>query len=236
MKALPWSHSSLENFKNCPKQYYHLKILKDVKDNPGEAAMWGDRVHKEFEAYLKADALTNEMEVKAKILPEELHTYLPYLTDIKNLPGVLYVEQQLSLNRDMLPCEWDAPDVWCRGIVDVLVIDGERAVVLDHKTGKNRKPSSRQLMLFALLVFAHYPEVNVCKTSFAWLKFKDSPKGYTDTEIFRRPEIPMMWQQFIPDLNMFVWAFKNEKFMPRQSGLCNGWCSVESCENWKPKR
>jgi len=226
MKALPWSHSSLENFKNCPKQYYHLKILKDVKDTPGQAAMWGDMFHKHAESYLKGEAP----------LPDVLENYREYLDNILGLKGKLYVEQQLALNKDMLPCDWDAKDLWCRGIIDVLVIDGERAVVLDHKTGKNRKPSSRQLMLFALLVFEHFPAVRVCKTSFAWLKFKDDPAGYVDTEIFRREEAPEMWQRFLPDLKQFVQAFKTETFTPRQSGLCSGWCSVESCEYWKPKR
>lgn len=225
MKALPWSHSSLENFKNCPKQYYHLKVLKDVQDSPGEAAMWGDMFHKAAEVYLKGGEL-----------PEVLGNYTDYLDNIKGLPGELYVEQKLSLNVDMQPCGWMDTKVWCRGIVDVLTIDGERAVVLDHKTGKNRKPSSRQLMLFALLVFAHYPQVNVCKTSFAWLKFKDDPKGYVDTEIFRREEIPEMWQRFLPDLKAFVTAFKTETFNPKSSGLCRGWCQVTSCQHWQPKR
>jgi len=226
MKPLPWSHSSLENFKNCPKQYYHLKVIKDVKDTPGEAALWGDMVHKQFERVLKT----------GEALPETLGDYESYIAGIRSLPGEVIAEQQLALNRDMTPCNWFDKQVWVRGIVDVLVIDGERAVVLDHKTGKNRKPSSRQLMLFALLVFEHYPAVRVCKTSFAWLKFKDSPGGFLDTEIFRREQIPEMWQEFLPDLKQFVKAFKTETFTPRQSGLCNGWCGVKSCEHWKPSR
>ena len=220
MKALPWSHSSLESFKNCPKQYYHLKILKDYQDSPGQAAMWGDMFHKAAEAYLKGEAP----------IPEVLAGYTQYFHDIQALPGVLYVEQELALNRDMAPCGWAVPEMWCRGIVDVLVIDGDKAIILDHKTGKNRKPSSRQLMLFALLVFAHYPAVRVCKTSFAWLKFKDDKGGYVDTEIFTRDQMPVMWQQFLPDLKQFVTAFKTETFTPRPSGLCKQYCVVKSCQ------
>lgn len=556
MKALPWSHSSLESFKNCPKQYYHLKVLKDVKDSPGEAAMWGDRVHKAFEKYLNDCNMIEVAGNTGKVaLPEVLENYRTVLDDVMGLPGRVIAEQQLALNKDMVPCGWTDPDVWCRGIVDILVIDGHKAwvgdwkglaldtpiptpsgwttmgdlsegdiifggdgkpctvvgksgvhhrtchelrfdsegdpivcddehlwvtngkvksaadiartvrtrkgqahhkiplhpgldlpeqellvppyvlgawlgngkhtsgeickpdqelweniaacgyalshdysekagkgapmtrtvfglsrdlkrlgvhgnkhipaqylrgshqqrlqllqglmdtdgnantvrgqaifstcdkglsdsvrellislgqrpnqwagkghgfglevdvypiafrpqgikpftltrkqgrvdglsrgnswrrvvvsadvaptvptqciavdssdntylcgrdMVITHNTGKNRKPSSRQLMLFALLVFAHYPEIEVCKTSFLWLKFKDDPKGYIDTEMFHREEAPELWQRFLPDLKAFVTAFKTEVFNPRQSGLCWRWCSVVSCQH-----
>ena len=47
MKA--WSYSMLTAFETCPHQFYRVRVLKDVVEEQGEAALWGDRVHKALE-------------------------------------------------------------------------------------------------------------------------------------------------------------------------------------------
>jgi hypothetical protein len=223
MKPLPWSFSALGDFLNCPKAYYHKRIAKDVQESQGEAALWGDAVHKGLEAYLKGEA----------DLPENLEAYREYAEGIQHMAegATLLVEQEYALNTKVQPCGWKDPAVWCRGIVDVLIIspDGS-AYVIDHKTGKV-KPDSQQLKLFALLVFAHHPDVHTCYTEFSWLAF-----GTKTTECYTRAREADLWQEFLPDLNRYRVAFKHEVFNPRQSGLCNGWCPVTGCEFWKPKK
>ena len=185
--------------------------------------MWGNAVHEGLEAYLKGEA----------DLPENLEQYRDYAQQIQCRvpPGRMLVEQELALNTKVQPCEWNAPDVWCRGIVDVLILyPNGNAVVIDHKTGKV-KPDSKQLKLFALLVFAHYPEVNYCGTEFAWLAHdKSTVEGY-----YRAREADL-WKEFLPDLTRYKVAYKAEVFNPRPSGLCYGWCPVTDCEFWKPKK
>jgi hypothetical protein len=251
MKPFAWSFSSLSNFENCPKQFYHTRVAKDVATTQGEAALWGDRVHQYLEAGLHY-AKGNTAEA-AKILsglynvPEDIvvqHAaiidggpdkafagYWPYVEAIMALPhDEVLPEQQFALNRALAPCDWFAEDVWCRGIVDVLLIRGSRAYALDWKTGK-RKPDSQQLRLFALLVFAHYPHVQECKTEFVWLK-----TGERDDAVYRREQEAEMWQPFLPSLARYNAAFKQEMWAPRKSGLCRGWCPVTSCEFWSPKK
>jgi hypothetical protein len=191
-----------------------------VKEEEGEAAAWGNRVHKAFDDYLARDVP----------LDEELATYQPYLDGIKKLPGKLHSEYKMSLSTKLVPCEWGAPDVFVRAISDVLVIDGDHASILDHKTGKP-KPNSAQLRLSAILTFAHFPEVNRVKTGFFWLQ-----TGKPDTQVFHRLEISDLWAEFLPHLNQYKNAFRNDIWNPRQSGLCHGWCPVKHCEFWKPKR
>lgn len=223
MKPLAWSHSALNDFNTCPKAYFHKRIAKDVVDTAGEAAMWGDRVHKAFEAYLKG--------YKAgAILDPELEIYQGYLDNIAARPGEMYVEMQLAINKKLEPCDWFAKDVWMRGIIDVLHVNGTVGTVLDHKTGKP-KSDPRQLKLFALLVFIHFPEVVQCDSEFQWLKF-----GTTDSASYLRSQEGGLWQELLPDLLRYRTAFKLEVFNPRPSGLCNGWCPVKQCQHWKPKR
>lgn len=223
MKPIAWSHSALQDFNTCPKAFYHKRIAKDVKESQGEAAMWGDRVHKAFEVYLQgAEA--------GVMLDPELEIYHGMLDDVRRKPGELFAEQKLAINKRLQPCDWFDKDVWMRGIIDVLIKDGATAWVLDWKTGK-QKDDPRQLKLFALLVFIHHPEVRNCITEFRWLR-----TGNTTGATYFRHQESNLWGEMLPDLLRYKMAFKHEIFVPRQSGLCNGWCPVQQCEYWKPKR
>jgi len=220
MKPLPWSISTLDKFVSCPRQYAEVKVYRRVKEAEGEAAKWGNRVHDGSEAFLKDE----------KDLESALEPYRPYLLAIKQLPGELHVEKKMAISASMLPVDFYSPQVWVRGKCDALTIDGSVARGMDHKTGK-RKPGSRQMILMALLVFYHYPEVMEVRTAFFWLKTNEK-----DTGVYRRGDIPAMWNMFVTDLKQYKDAFHTETWQPRQSGLCYGWCPVTTCELWKPKR
>jgi PD-(D/E)XK nuclease superfamily len=234
MNPLPWSHSALTDFLNCPKAYYHKRIAKDVVDPPNSAGLAGDFMHKAFEAYLKDRTPLPET------YPDDIRdwplgikvpaAYKDYLDAIIEIPGQLLPECRYALTKELQPCGFFSPEVWCRAILDVLVLDGQRATVLDHKTGK-RKPDSRQLKLSALMVFAHHPEVMVVKTGYFWMK-----EEAADTETYVRTGMVDMWNEFLPDLTRYRDAAKSLTYTPRPSGLCNGWCPVTECEYWKPKR
>jgi hypothetical protein len=228
MRPLPWSHSALSDFNNCPKAFYEKRVAKSVVDPPNLAGQWGDYVHKAFESYLRR--CTPRELCKDIPLPPDLEEYRGYLESINRLPGNMLAEQKYAINTQMQPCAFMAPDVWCRSILDVLIIDGQSARVIDHKTGR-RKFDTRQLKLNALMVFIHHPDVMVVRTGFMWLKDK-----LFDTEDYVRANEATLWGEFMPDLVRYKTAFKQEMFVPRQSGLCNGWCPVTSCEFWKPKK
>lgn len=235
MRPIAWSHSAMGDFESCPKSFYHKRIAKDVKDVQGEEATWGDQVHKFFEAVinemngLPLSAVQTTMVLQGK--EGYLKKYLPYIELLFSMKAdEMVAEKQMAINRELKPCDWFAKDVWCRGIIDVLLVKGHRARAIDWKTGK-RKQNSRQLKLFALLVFLFYPEVTECKTDFVWLKTDE-----IDSETYYRSQEADLWQEFLPSLAKYNAAFKAEIFPPKKSGLCNGWCPVTSCEFWAPKR
>lgn len=222
MTPLPWSFSALSDFLNCPKAYYRKRIAKDVIEAPNEAGAWGDYVHKELDKYLKSEGSYE--------LPSNVAHYKQHADQFVGMPGSVLSECRYAINRSLHPCDFFDSGVWCRGIIDVLVLDPPYALATDHKTGK-RKLDSNQLKLCALLVFAHHPEIETCLTRFDWLK-----EGVQDREVYHRKDETEMWATFVPSLTQYVQAFKDETFNPRPSGLCYGWCPVTDCEYWKPKR
>ena len=55
MKPITWSYSSLALYQQCPKKYYHLKVAKDIKEELGEAIIFGNEIHKVAEEYVAKD-------------------------------------------------------------------------------------------------------------------------------------------------------------------------------------
>lgn len=215
----PWSISAIDQFATCPRQYSEVKVYKRIPDVVGEAGLWGNRVHDASEAYLK----------NKTPLDPELRPYQGYLDAIKQLPGEMHVEKKMALNSQRQVVGYWDKKVWVRGKADVIAINGPIAAGLDHKTG-TRKPG-RQMALMALLIFYHFPEVQVVHTAFMWLKTVQR-----DTETYTRADIPAMWNLFVVDLQQYRDAYVTETWQPRESGLCRGWCPVTTCEFWKPKR
>src|SRR5574337_374882 len=211
---LPWSHSSLQGFDTCARQYEEIKVLRHFKSADNEASLWGNEFHTAAELYLKGEAA----------LGERFAGYKDYLDQFLAMPGKLYAEQEYALDRALRPCAFSGPEVWGRGIIDVLVLNGTHAMVADHKTGK-RKKDMQQLIIFALLVFYHHPEIETCETTYRWLKTSE-----IDTETFHRSGIAAMWETLIPKLQRYAQAFHVGVFPARPSGLCKKHCPVESCE------
>lgn len=159
-------------------------------------------------------------------LPADFTAYEPIAQRFAATKGLLTTERQLAITSSFQPTEWFASDVWCRGVLDACWIDGAIARVVDWKTGK-RKPDSIQLMLFALLLFAHHPEVNRVNTAFVWLQ-----TGKMDTEKFHRKDVPKLWQDILPNVRRLEYAHKTQTWIPKPSGICRGWCPVKTCHFW----
>lgn len=216
----PWSHTALDDFVNCPRAYYEKRIAKSVTEPETPEMIWGTRVHKAFEL----------RQLKGTKLPEELEEHEPFMKQLKALPGLMWAEQKVGLNRQAETCEFFAKDVWCRLVIDYKKVHRSSALIVDYKTGKPHS-KFKQLKLFALHTFAEHPDVDDVNVLYYWTKTKT-----TSGEKYNREQIPMLWASFVPDLKQYMQAFKEDVWQPRPSGLCYGWCPVTGCEFWKPKR
>lgn len=206
-----WSYSSLTSFETCPLRHCLIRVRKEVTEEPSDAIVWGNEVHKALELRI-ADG---------KELPKSMAHFESMIQTILNKPATqVLTEKQLAVTREFKPTDWWGKDAWCRGIVDLTVANGETATLLDWKTGKV-KPDSDQLKLFAALTMAHMPEVNKVKTVFVWLKHNK-----LTSEVFTREDLPEIWQTFAPRVRRLELAFEQDKWPARPSGLCRAWCPV----------
>lgn len=215
MTPKPWSHSALEDFKNCPRSYHAKRVEKRFPYDPGPEALYGIEVHKHFEDRLRHGV----------VLPDDLQSHEIYLSRLEALPGVGEAEQDIALNRSAQPCGYWDEDVWYRGKVDYLKVNGTQARVYDWKTGKHHQ-KLLQLYEYALWTFLKHPQVQLVHAEFYWTKTPTSPTSIT----VGRERIQEIWAMLIPDLKQMVEAYQTDTWQPRQSGLCKRHCPVTDCE------
>jgi len=209
-----WSFSSREMFNTCPRQFHEIRILKSIPYVQNEHALWGERVHKAFEAAM----------LHGTPLPHGMEMWQRVAGQFGGLTGEVSAEQRMAIDANFQPTEYFAKNVWCRGDVDALWVNGKVAKAVDWKTGK-RKPNSDQLALMALLVFHHHPEIEEVRTMFVWLKTYEQ-----DRKTYYRKDIGKMWEPFLHDVKRMMLAHEKDEWIPKTSGLCNGWCQVKTCE------
>jgi hypothetical protein len=214
-KPFSWSYSRLKNFEVCPKRYYHVDVRKDFKEAESEQLRQGNIVHKLFEERLGPRKVPFPQAYK--------DIYEPWATRVEYGPGDIHVEQQLAITKDFAPCEWFAPNAWYRAKVDVLKKHEQFAILIDWKTGRIVEEPV-QLMLSTACVFAHHPEVQVCKSIYAWLA-ENAESG----EVIKREELPTLWSNLWERIEELREAHARDSFPPTPNHLCRSWCPVSVC-------
>lgn len=224
MTPKAWSHSALETFENCPKQYYETKVVNRWPFVTTKEMEWGKIVHKAFENYL----------LYGTALPADIAVHEEFLASFKALPGELAGEERIALDTQMRACEYFDKRVlvWYRGQVDARKRDRAAGFshILDHKTGKVKNDYT-QLKSFAMWEFLTQPDIHTCKVEFYWTQIRGA-----NGETYHREQLPELIAFFAAKLHRYADAFLTNTFPPKQSGLCGGWCPVTNCEFWRPKR
>lgn len=219
-KLIAWSYSRLSNFEQCPRKYWHLNIQKDITEEKGEAATYGDEVHKSFAKFFKHGVE----------LPLHLRQYQPMLAQIAKAPGDKIVEQQIALNANFEQVEWFSKDAYLRVISDLTQHNGTHAVTWDWKTGK---PSDdfTQLKLNAAVTFHLGQEIQHITMAYFWLKTKK-----VAPEVITRDKAADVWSGLLPRVQKYQDAHAANAFPPRQNYLCKGYCPVKTCQFWEPRK
>jgi len=158
-----WSYSKVNSFKQCPKKYYHLHVKKDVKDTGSAATAYGSKVHSAAEKYIR----------DGKPLPKEYRFIKGTLDALNNIEGEKHCEIRLGVTKDgneFAPSTFWSSDVWYRGIADLLILNGDKAYLVDYKTSKTSNyADTKQLDLLAGAVFVNYPEVKKIKSALSFV-------------------------------------------------------------------
>ena len=218
-----WSYSSIKTFAQCPKKYYHLKVAKDVTDKPNAAALYGEQAHKAAEDYV----------AKGTPIEPKFHPMKAVAEVLNAMPGEKFPEMRMGIKKvdgGYEPSSFTASDVWWRGIADLVIINGEKAKLVDYKTGKNAKYADvKQLDLMAGALFVLRPELKVVKSALAFVVSNDFiSKDHTAD--LRDSYLSV----FDKDLDALETAHQSGVWNPISGPLC-GWCPVTSCPHYKER-
>lgn len=222
VKPISWSFSSLKAYQTCARQFYSYKVAKQYVQEETEAIRYGKVLHEAFEFYVRDD----------KPLPPDFLRFKPLLDALKNIPGEKYAEYEMALTKDLKPASgFLGKDVFCRGIADLLIVNGDVAYVVDYKSGKAKYPDKKQLELMALMVFAHFPDVQTVKGMLLFVHHDVTVKGE-----YKRTQEKELWVKWMNGVEQLKTSHITSSWAPNPSGLCRGWCSVEWCEHRQAKR
>ena len=214
MAQYTWSYSALKEYENCPKKYYEIRVAQNYTVIPSEQMIYGTEVHKALEDYVK----------DGKELAVNYLRFKPAADALIDIPGEKYPEYEMALFRDKTPCDFADSNRWVRGIVDLLIVDGDYAFIVDYKTGSSKYPDPKQLRLMSLMTFAHFPNVNKIKAGLLFVMH-----GSFVTEEYTREDLDKSWAKFNGPLGRLDNSYDNNIWPPNPTPLCK-YCPVKSCD------
>jgi hypothetical protein len=211
-----WSHSSLKDYEGCARKYQQVKVLKNYPFQETDATRYGTQVHEAIEFYIR----------DSKPLPVIYAQFQPVVDAMLSKPGRKFAEYEMALDERLVPCAWDAPQAWVRGIADILIIDDDNltAWVGDWKTGNNRYPDRDQLVLMSLMVFQHFPHIRKVNSALLFIVKDDMVKMQ-----MMRDQADAAWTKYRERIGRIEASFEHDVWNPSSSPLCR-WCPVKTCE------
>jgi len=212
-----WSYSSINLFKQCPHKYYRLRIVKDIVEPVAEHLNYGLEVHKAAEDYLG----------KGTPIPEKYIFIKEHLDKLNLIKGEKLCEYKMGLTSNLEPCGFFDKDVWWRGVADLIIINGDRAYVIDYKTGKSSKyADTKQLELLSCALFKHFPEVKRVKGGLLFVVANDLVK-----DNFEADNEGVYWTKWLEDTQRLEAAIQNNVWNKKPNFSCRSWCSITDCEH-----
>lgn len=207
---------SIKDVSVVPEKYYHLKVVKDYKDEQSEQAIYGTEAHKAAELYI----------ANGEDIPGRFEFMRKHLDTLNNLEGTKYCEFKCGLTKDMEPCDFFAKDVWLRAVIDLLVVNEAKSTarVVDYKFGKSKNADMSQLELMALVVFKTFPNIKNVKAGLLFC-----PEDKMIPAVYKRDEVSERWMNWLPEVARLEGAYKHDVWNATPSGLCKAWCPVLSC-------
>src|SRR5258705_6076365 len=148
----------LSSFMNCEHAMYRRYIKKDQPYVETKEIKWGNDVHTAFERRCG----------RGLSLPETMRSWEPFAVPFDG--RIPTVEQKLGITREGRPTGFYERDVWFRVKVDLTVISGNTAYLLDWKSGGSKFEDPFELEIGAMLLKAKRPQLEKIVGSYAWLK------------------------------------------------------------------
>lgn len=217
-KPVTWSYSNLSLYQQCPKKYFHLRIAKDVKEAPSDALTFGNEIHKIAQEYIES----------GKPIPEKYAKDIqPALDSLNAIPGQKLCENKLGLTVNLEPCGFFDKNVWWRGIADLIILQDDKALTVDYKTGKSSKYADlKQLEILSLAIFKHFPHIQKVKAGLMFLFAED----FVKTEYLADQQSDL-WVSWVSDVGQLEASVQNKVWNPKPNFTCRGYCPVSTCDH-----
>jgi hypothetical protein len=119
------SYSGIKTYENCARKYHETKILKLWPREDTTATLYGTQLHEQAELYIR----------DGKALDKGFEFLKPMLDNLIAMPGRKFCELEMGVKETLEPCDFNAPDYWCHGIADLVIVDDDNftARVFDYK-------------------------------------------------------------------------------------------------------
>lgn len=217
--SLPaWSYSSISTYITCPRKYYAEKVSREVPYEDTEATLYGKALHLAAEEFIR----------DGTPIPTQFAYIQPMLDKLSALSGDKYCELEVGIAQQdgrLVACGFKDKDVWFRGIADLVIVDGDKARIIDYKTGKSAKyADTKQLALMAAAVFLKFPEVKHIRAGLLFVVAKEFIKEEYTFE--RRFDI---FAKLDDALQQRAVSYETNVWNPKPNGLCKKWCGALSC-------
>lgn len=217
MTNYTWSYSSMSTFQQCPRKYYRLRVVKDVKEPEAEHLIYGTEVHKAAEEYVR----------DGKEIPAKYDFIKPQIDALMVIEGDRYCEHKMGLTKELDACEFFAPNVWWRGIADLLIVNADNAYLIDYKTGKSAQyADTKQLELLSLAVFRHFPQVKRIKAGLLFVVSKE----FVQSE-YALDGQKDSWLNWFGEINRLEACYESNTWNAKPNFSCYRFCPVKDCEH-----
>ena len=212
---ISWSYSSISLFKQCPKKYYHLKVAKDYIEPQSQAMSYGTIVHKAAEKFVRDDV----------DIPEKFAYMRETIEHLKNKKGDKLCELRMAITQDATATTWMAKNVWLRSIADLIIKTGDKARIIDYKTGKSsRYADTKQLDLLALCTFIHFPEVEKIRAALLFLVCNDLV-----TRSYTRSDMAGLMGEWTANYSWLEKTYAENVWNAKPNFTCEQFCPVTTC-------
>lgn len=206
--TLKHSYSGIKDFENCQRKYHATRILKKYPQQDTTATKYGKQAHEAFEIYVR-DGVD---------LDPRFAQFAKFMEPMRALTGEKLCEYKMGLTHALEPCAFDAPNVWLRGIADLIVLNRAKgtARVVDYKTGKSsRYADTAQLELMAAMLMMHFPEIEHVKGALLFVVADDIVKGEYD-----RKDLSTILSKWVAKTAAIEQCVALDKWDASPSGLC----------------
>jgi hypothetical protein len=221
---LVYSYSNLNCYENvCPYQFYERYIKKSIPFVETEAMRYGTKVHEALEHRIAHN----------KPLHPDFARWEPFAKPFDAFHDggeqAICVELKLGITATGLRCDFfDHANVWLRGKLDVVVVNGNTAYLADWKTGGSKYEDRFELDVGALMLHAAKPSLEKIAGNYVWLK--ENRLG----EMYDLSDTRHAWTKVTGIIKRIERDRKTGQFEKRPGPLC-GFCDVKHCEHNKKR-